>query len=124
MGHHEGIWNFTIGKRKGLLGGGTKEPIYVIGLDSCHNRVIVGGKQDLFSKEIIVENINWVSIPPTEIFKAQVKIRAQHKPADAEITVKDNTAKVIFAEPQMAVTPGQSAVFYNGDILLAGGVIK
>ena len=124
LGHHEGIWNFTIGKRKGLLGGGTKEPIYVIGLDSCHNRVIVGGKQDVFSKEIIVENINWVSIPPTEIFKAQVKIRAQHKPADAEITVKDNTAKVIFAEPQMAVTPGQSAVFYNGDILLAGGVIK
>lgn len=124
LGHHEGIWNFTIGKRKGLLGGGTKEPIYVIGLDSCHNRVIVGGKNDLFSKEIIVENINWVSIPPTENFKAQVKIRAQHKPAEAEIFVKDNSAKVVFKEPQMAVTPGQSAVFYNGEILLAGGVIK
>ena len=74
--------------------------------------------------EIIVQNINWVSIPPTEIFKAQVKIRAQHKPAEAEIFVKDNTAKVVFKEPQMAVTPGQSAVFYDGEILLAGGVIK
>ena len=84
----------------------------------------MGGKNDLFSKEIIVENINWVSIPPTQNFSAQVKIRAQHKPAQAQISVKDNTAKVIFSEPQMAVTPGQSAVFYNGDILLAGGVIK
>ncbi len=126
LGSHQGIWNYTIGKRKGLTGGGSGRPLYVIKIDAKHNQIIAGYKEDLFSKELTAAQVNWCSInKPNESFKAMVKIRRQHQPAAAIITaLDDNTAKVVFDEPQMSVTAGQSAVFYDGDIVLGGGIIQ
>lgn len=126
LGKHEGIWNYTIGKRKGLTAGGTDKPVYVIKIDAVKNEIVIGPKEDLFSKTLLVENINWVSIaePQTEI-KADVKIRRQHKEAPATIkSLPGNMAEVTFDEPQMSVTAGQSAVFYLGQLVLGGGIIS
>ncbi|MDR0953109.1 MAG: tRNA 2-thiouridine(34) synthase MnmA [Elusimicrobiota bacterium] len=125
IGHHDGIWNYTIGKRKGLTGGGTQKPLYVVKLDPIKNEVIAGYKEDLFSTKMIVEDINWLSIPkPEGKTKASVKIRRQHPEAVAQITpLEGNKAEVVFDEPQMSITAGQSAVFYDGDTVLGGGII-
>lgn len=126
LGQHQGIWNYTIGKRKGLTGGGSGRPLYVIRIDAKHNQIIAGFKEDLFSKELTAAQVNWCSIPkPQEPLKAMVKIRRQHQPAPATVTALNNdTAKVVFDEPQMSLTAGQSAVFYDGDIVLGGGIIQ
>ncbi|MDR3111613.1 MAG: tRNA 2-thiouridine(34) synthase MnmA [Elusimicrobiota bacterium] len=126
LGKHSGIWNYTIGKRKGLgLSGGFKEPLYVVKISQKNNTVVVGGKEDLYSRSFIVRNVNWVSVlAPKKPIKAQVKIRQQHPPAMALITVqKNNTASVDFENPQMSVTPGQSAVFYDACTVLGGGIV-
>lgn len=126
IGRHEGIWNYTIGKRKGLTGGGTHRPLYVVKIDAANNRIIAGYKEDLYTKELSVSDINWLSIEqPAREIKAQVKIRRQHKEALAVIQpMAGNKARVIFETPQMAITSGQSAVFYYGDIVLGGGIIE
>jgi len=126
LGQHQGIWNYTIGKRKGLTGGGSGKPLYVIRIDAKHNQIIAGFKEDLFSKKLTAAQVNWCSIPkPQEPLKAMVKIRRQHQPAPATITALHNDiAKIVFDEPQMSVTAGQSAVFYDGDIVLGGGIIQ
>ena len=125
IGRHEGIWNFTIGKRKGLTGGGTHKPLYVVKIDAARNEITAGYKEDLYSKTMLVEDINWLSIPqPNGIIKAAVKIRRQAQEAAAIINpLPGNKARVDFEEPQMSVTAGQSAVFYEGALVLGGGVI-
>ena len=125
IGRHEGIWNFTIGKRKGLTGGGTGKPLYVVKIDAERNEITAGYKEDLYSKTMLVEDINWLSIPrPDKPVKTAVKIRRQAKEADAVITpLPGNKARVDFEEPQMSITAGQSAVFYEGDLVLGGGII-
>lgn len=126
IGKHEGIWNYTIGKRKGLTGGGTHKPLHVVKIDAEKNEVIAGFKEDLYSTKLTVDNINWLSIAePKDAIRADVKIRRQHKEAPATIrALPDNKAEVVFDEPQMSVTAGQSAVFYKGDTVLGGGIIK
>ncbi len=122
---HEGIWNYTIGKRKGLGISGSAEPVYVVDIDGKTNRVIIGTKKDLYKKEMLVEEIVWGSVEmPVHPFRAQVKIRAQHDAAPARIIPAGANAEIVFDEPQMSVTSGQSAVFYNEDIVFGGGIIK
>ena len=125
LGKHDGIWNYTIGKRKGLTGGGTDKPLYVIKINAAANEIVVGYKEDLYSKTLIVTDVSWSSVAcPQQPIRAEVKIRRQHKEAAATVTpLEGNKVKVEFDEPQMSVTAGQSAVFYGGDLVLGGGII-
>ncbi|MFM2432327.1 MAG: hypothetical protein RLZZ511_3541 [Cyanobacteriota bacterium] len=125
LGKHEGTHHYTIGQRKGL-GIAYSEPLYVIGLDVVMNRVIVGTKAELLQPECTVNRLNWVSIaPPSAPIKAQVQIRYRSLPVPATIVPNaDGTqVQVIFDEPQLSITPGQAAVWYDGEMLLGGGII-
>jgi len=128
LGKHHGIIHYTIGQRKGLGIGGAGDPYYVIGLDPINNRVIVGRKTALLKQTMKVIDCNWVSIPdaPETPMKIQCKIRLRHEPASAQLEKVDDYGKivrVIFDEPQSAITPGQTAVFYNNDIVIGAGTI-
>jgi tRNA-uridine 2-sulfurtransferase len=125
LGRHNGIHNFTIGQRKGL-GFATGKPLYVLSIERETNRVIVGEDDTLRTTEFEVENVNWVSITePTSPVRAHVKIRHKHEPAAARVEpLPDARARISFDWPQRAVTPGQAAVFYHHDIVLAGGWIR
>ena len=125
LGQHEGVHNFTIGQRKGL-GIAHSEPLYVIGLDAGRNRVIVGERSAAFLAECTVQQVNWVSIaPPTAPIQAtvQVRYRSAAEPATV-IPVGADHVRIIFDEPQFSITPGQAAVWYNGEVLLGGGIIE
>jgi len=125
LGRHNGIHNYTIGQRKGL-GFASAKPVYVLALDPQNNRVIVGDDGELRKTEFGVETTNWISIAePVQSIRAYVKIRHKHEAAPATIELlPDNRARIVFDSPQRAVTPGQAAVFYNGDVVLGGGWIK
>ncbi len=124
LGQHSGIHHYTIGQRKGL-GIAYSEPLYVIGLDAVMNRVVVGVKDDAFQDECSVSRVNWVSIAPiTAPIKAEVQIRYRSLPSPATIIpLSDDAVKIVFDEPQMSITPGQAAVWYDGEVLLGGGII-
>ena len=123
LGEHEGVHRFTIGQRRGL-GIARPEPLYVIATDPAQRRVVVGGTDELLSETCTVHDVNWVSIEPaSEPVRAQVKIRNKHTPAPATL-MPGSPVKVAFDEPQRAVTPGQAAVFYQGELLLGGGWIE
>jgi tRNA-specific 2-thiouridylase len=125
IGRHNGVHRFTVGQRKGL-GFSTGKPIYVLAIDPAKNRVIVGEDEALHTVELAMENVNWVSVAePAKPFPAQVKIRHKHEPAAAIVeALVGRTARVRFARPQRAITPGQAAVIYDGEVLLGGGWIK
>ena len=115
--------NFTVGQRKGL-GIAAAEPLYVIATEPASQRVIVGSNEDLLRASLAAKDVNWVSIAPiTSPRRAEVKIRNRHEPAAATLTPTGDPARVEvrFDEPQRAVTPGQAAVFYEGDTVLGGG---
>lgn len=124
LGTHQGLLGYTIGQREGL-GLAIGRPLYVVALDQPNNRLIVGSREDLLRRTLTAERVNWVSISPSsEPLRAQVKIRARHEPAGATITPDaGGTARVAFDIPQPAITPGQAAVFYEGDVVLGGGWI-
>lgn len=123
LGKHMGLYNYTIGQRKGL-GISNLVPLFVVGFNKEKNEVIVGEEKDLYKKEIIVSNINLLLVDKIEnSMRVKVKTRYSSKEADASIMQENNLIKVIFDEPQRAITPGQSAVFYVGDIVLGGGKI-
>ncbi len=121
---HEGIEMFTIGQRKGLPGG-SAQPRYVVDIDAENNRVIVGSADDLITEEFEIERVNWVSRgEPDEAREVTVKIRYAHPGAPALVTPLPNgCARIELREPQKAVTPGQAAVFYDGDVVIGGGWI-
>jgi tRNA-specific 2-thiouridylase len=125
LGKHAGIINYTIGQRKGL-GISSKEPLYVIGINAQDNTVIVGGKQDVYADEFIVGDVNWISIEKIIApVSFKVRIRYLHAETEAVISAVDNNkVNIKFAKPQMAVTPGQAAVFYDGDVVVGGGTIE
>jgi tRNA-uridine 2-sulfurtransferase len=123
---HAGVHHYTVGQRKGL-GIAAKDPLYVIATEPMTQRVIVGGHDDLLRGEFHARDLNWISIAaPTGPLRAQVRIRNKHLPAWATVHPLDGgaRARVIFDEPQRAVTPGQGAVFYSGDLVLGGGWIE
>lgn len=123
LGKHKGLYYYTIGQRKGL-GISYKVPLFVIGFNQAKNEVIVGEENELYKKEIAVGNINLLLVDEIkEQMEVEVKTRYSSKVAKAKITQKGNRIDVIFEEPQRAITPGQSAVFYIGDIVLGGGKI-
>ena len=125
IGHHNGVHNFTIGQRKGL-GFAAGKPLYVLSIDPQKNRVVVGEDEALRKQIFDVESVNWVSIAgPSKPFRATVKIRHKHEPAPATVEPLDEIgARITFDSPQRAVTPGQAAVFYDGDRVLAGAWIR
>ena len=124
LGKHTGLYNYTIGQRKGL-GISYKVPLFVIGFNIIKNEVIVGEEQELYTKEAIVKDINLILFDKIDDeLEVDVKTRYSAKCAKAKISqIDDNTIKIIFDEPQRAVTPGQSAVFYIDDIVVGGGKI-
>jgi tRNA-specific 2-thiouridylase len=124
LGEHEGIFAYTVGQRRGLKIASTA-PYYVLGVDPSTNTVRVGRAEALLCSELEVASANWISIAPPEAgFRCEVRIRNQHRPSPAVVTPIDRQrAAVRFDEPQRAVTPGQAAVFYEGDLVLGGGTI-
>ena len=126
LGEHAGVHNFTVGQRKGL-GIATGEPLYVISTDAATQQVVVGREPELQRSLLRARQVNWVSIESTrEPRAAQVKIRNRHPAADATLipTADPAIVEVRFDKPQRAVTPGQAAVFYEGDVVLGGGWIE
>jgi tRNA-specific 2-thiouridylase len=124
LGRHSGVHNYTVGQRKGL-GFATGKAVYVLAIDSEKNRVIVGEDEALRASTLEIENVNWVSIAePVAAVRAQVKIRHKHQPAEATVNaLPGSRARIVFDTPQRAITPGQAAVAYDGDRVLAGGWI-
>jgi tRNA-specific 2-thiouridylase len=125
VGHHNGVHNFTIGQRKGL-GFAAGKPLYVLSIDPERNRVVVGDDDSLRTTSFEVNGVNWVSIEqPSGPIRAMVKIRHKHEPAPAVVeAIGDSQARIIFDMPQRAITPGQGAVFYEGDHVLGGAWIR
>ena len=124
VGEHDGIELFTIGQRKGLPGGSAK-PRYVVDLDAETNRVIVGDVEDLVCDEFEIDRTNWIARElPDEDVDATVKIRYSHPGTPATVTSLENhRARIRLHEPQRAITPGQAAVIYDGDVVIGGGWI-
>jgi len=124
LGRHEGTAFYTIGQRRGL-GIAHPTPLYVKEIDPAGRRVVVGDDCELFTGSCRVENVNWQALSRLDSPRpAAVKIRYLHTPAEATLTPESGSvARVDFAVPQRAVTPGQSAVFYDGNLVLGGGVI-
>lgn len=123
IGRHEGIPNFTIGQRRGL-GIAKGVPIYVTRIDAEANTVTVGDKGDLSSAVLIASGMRWLVDPPGGQFRATVKIRYSHAAALATVElIGTDRVRVCFDEPQFAITPGQAAVIYDGDVVMGGGWI-
>jgi len=125
LGQHEGVHHYTIGQRKGL-GIAAAEPLYVIGLDAVMNRVIVGDRTSATQSEFTVQQVNWVSITePSAPIRAEVQVRYRSIPvAVTVIPLENSRVKLVFDEPQFSITPGQAAVWYDGDKVLGGGIIE
>ena len=125
VGKHEGYPFYTIGQRKGL-GGGFSEPMYVIDIKSEENEVVVGKIEELYHKEFLVEDYNLISFSKlTNPVKADIKIRYNDDGHPGTIYPQNNhLLKIEFDEPQKSITPGQSAVFFDGNMVLGGGIIK
>ena len=127
VGRHEGIANFTVGQRKGL-GLASPSPLYVLGIDAASHRVTIGADAELATRNLRANRLNWISIPRLERpMRVRVKIRHRHEPAWATLEParggSQDAVAAVFDEPQRAVTPGQSAVFYDGDEVVGGGWI-
>jgi len=125
LGKHQGIHNFTIGQRKGLNLGGLTEPYYVLDIDRYENKVVVGKKSAAFSDTFFIQDANWIAFEDlTKKITAQVKVRSSQECFQCEIIPEKKRWKVKLKKPQFALTAGQSAVFYQKDIILGGGIIS
>ena len=123
VGTHTGLANYTIGQRKGL-GLASLVPLYVLGKDSSTNSLIVGTQEELGSRELIAREVNWQVELPQEPFRAEVKIRYTAREAGALVTpIESDQVLIQFDEPQRDITAGQAAVFFQGDLLIGGGII-
>lgn len=123
LGRHRGISNYTIGQREGL-GLALGRPAYVLEIDPGSNRIVIGEDRLLRTDVCLVEGVNWILPGPIRPVRCLVRIRHRHAAAPATVKrLSKDSAEISFDEPQRAVTPGQSAVFYRGDLVLGGGVI-
>ena len=124
LGYHNGIWNYTIGQRKGLKIA-YSEPLYVLEIDSLTNSVIVGVKDETYCKGLIAKDINWVALDnPKEAFEAKAKIRSASNPVDVVVYPSDSEIKVEFKDKISSIAPAQAVVLYDEDVVLGGGTIK
>ena len=124
LGRHRGLPAYTRGQRRGL-GVSADRPLYVVDKDGARNQVVLGDSGQLYSAALTAEHFNWVSIsPPAGPLRSEARIRHSRRSAPAEAEVlPDGRVRVVFREPQRAVTAGQSVVLYDGDLVLGGGVI-
>lgn len=124
LGKHDGLYKYTIGQRKGL-GISSNKPLFVVDIDSERNTVVVGDEDELYSKEFEVKDVNWISVDElSSPMDVTVKVRSAAKDIDAVISKGEEDRVVVrLKEKQRAVTSGQSAVFYQGDTVVGGGVI-
>lgn len=124
LGRHRGIIHYTIGQRRGL-GVPSSEPLYVLDIRPEDNTVVLGGKMDLFQTEAFVKEVHWIAgAAPQQELRASAKIRYRHREEPCRITVTGpDCARLVFDAPQRAITRGQSAVFYDGDSVLGGGIL-
>ncbi|MBW2040320.1 MAG: tRNA 2-thiouridine(34) synthase MnmA [Deltaproteobacteria bacterium] len=125
LGRHQGIFNFTIGQRRGI-GIPSRRPYYVLRIDPATNQVVVGEKEDLLAKGLVAQGMNWISIPPPqEGFRAMGNIRYRHPGGLCRVTPHGEDECIVnFDEPQEAITPGQALALYQDDMLLGGGWIR
>jgi tRNA-specific 2-thiouridylase len=124
LGRHRGVHRFTVGQRKGL-GVATGSPLYVLKLEPERARVVVGPRSDLGRTTLTASSVNWISgVVPDRPRRVTSRIRHRHTDAAATVTAdRSGCAEVVFDDPQVAVTPGQAVVFYDGDEVLGGGWI-
>lgn len=124
LGEHKGIVRYTIGQRKGL-GISSDKRLYVTEIDTVNNTVRLSDEEDLFKREFTVEDFNWISgVTPDREFTCKAKIRYRQKEQPATVyPLEDGMLRIVFDEPQRAITPGQAAVLYDGDCVLGGGTI-
>ena len=124
LGRHKGIIRYTVGQRKGL-GLALPHPMYVIDVDMESNTVVLGENEDLFSKEVIASNINLISVDNIfEPMRVKAKVRYSQPEQWATVLQTDeNTVRLVFDEPQRAITSGQALVMYDGDVVVGGGTI-
>ena len=129
LGEHAGLPSYTIGQRKGLGIGGAGVPLFVLELDSTRNALVVGRKEELGRTQLLAQHVNWTGDAPVAAgFAAQCKIRYRAQPVDCRLypappDADETTVAVHFAEPLYGISPGQGAVFYDGDVCLGGGII-
>jgi tRNA-uridine 2-sulfurtransferase len=124
VGQHGGIHRFTVGQRKGL-GLSSPSPMYVLSLKPEQRTIVVGPKASLERTTLTASGVNWVEGAPADPVRACVQIRHRHQPAPALVRpLGDGRVEVVFDTPQMAITPGQAAVIYDGDVVLGGGWIE
>lgn len=123
LGRHTGIWKYTVGQRRGL-GLPDATPWYVTGLDAEKNQVLIGKNEELFQRRVLLRHMQWM-IPQPKNWQGGVQLRSRHQPAEAQLLPADNNLwQVLFTEPQRAITPGQFAVFYQGDQVIGSGIIE
>jgi tRNA-specific 2-thiouridylase len=124
IGRHTGVHNFTVGQRKGL-GVTSPDPLYVIQIDNASHRVTVGHDAEATTRSLRASDLNWIAVPELKgEMRVRAKIRHRHEPAWATIRMDGpGTVEAVFDEPQRAVTPGQAAVFFDGDEVVGGGWI-
>ena len=126
IGKHTGLANYTIGQRKGLTIS-SPVPLYVVGKNSAANTLVVGEQAELGSSELTAGEVNWISGKSIDgSFRADVKIRYTAKEAAATVTSieKGKGVRIHFDAPQRDITAGQAAVFYQGEVLVGGGIIQ
>ncbi len=123
LGEHRGIAFYTIGQRHGL-GVAAKQPLYVTRIDPKTNRVELGGRKDVYKSAFIIKAGHYFIKPAQKKIEIKVRIRYNHKEAKATVYPGQGKPRVIFKQPQFAITPGQSAVFYDQDTVLGGGIIQ
>lgn len=124
IGTHQGLFAYTIGQRRGI-GIPAAKPYYVVRIDIEHNQLVVGHKSELSSVECEVEGINWIALPPEGPIRVETRIRYKHREAPSTLFPKAGaTALIRFDHPQDAITPGQGAVFYQGEEVIGGGWIR
>jgi tRNA-specific 2-thiouridylase len=124
LGTHQGLPFYTVGQRRGL-GIAAGHPLYVTGIHPESNTLVVGERHEAQCGTCLVERLNWLCTPPTQALETTVQIRYRHRPVAAEVSpVAPDCARVVFQEPQFAVTPGQAAVFYDGEMVIGGGWIS
>lgn len=125
IGTHKGIINYTVGQRRGLGIGGDIGVLYVVGLDVLKNQVIAGNKEDLITKKVHVENINWIAEEHPRVMDLEVKLRSRQEVVPARVEfLEDNQAIVHLVDDFYGVAPGQGCCFYEGSRVLGGGFIK
>ncbi|MFL6227446.1 MAG: tRNA 2-thiouridine(34) synthase MnmA [Pyrinomonadaceae bacterium] len=124
IGSHAGVHRYTVGQRRGL-GLSAERPLYVVQIDAARRRVVVGGDEELLSREFTALGVNWIAFDePTVPVRAEVRVRYRHEAAPATVEmIGEGRVRVVFDEPQRAITPGQTTVFYRGDEVLGGGWI-